>query len=119
MVPRALTQAGKRVLELGCGVGALPSIACGLALPLPAEITLSDYDAAALKLAATNAEANGVACGQLVVDFTAPPRFGCVENARLHPFICRLVGYKYNPRSGCSPYSCFDLPDANSSPAAP
>lgn len=69
-----MRQAGKRVLEIGCGVGALPGIACGLASQPAGEITLSDYDPAALRLAASNARANGVECSTLLLDFNAPPR---------------------------------------------
>jgi predicted nicotinamide N-methyase len=62
--------AGARVLELACGVG-LPSVA---ALLQGADVTASDLEPAALRIAARNARR----CGRrrlatLVVDILAPP----------------------------------------------
>lgn len=87
-------QAGRRLLELGCGVGALPAMACGRMQP-PCAITLSDYDPAALELAIVNLRTNGVTCeGSLLLDVTSPPRYatkspGSLLSCALFSSACR------------------------------
>ena len=62
--------AGTEALEIGCGLG-LPGI---VALSLGLRVTLSDYDACALRFAASNARLNGCdGFGTLQLDWRAPP----------------------------------------------
>jgi predicted nicotinamide N-methyase len=62
--------AGLEALELGCGLG-LPGIA---ALTQGIRVTFSDYDATALKFAATNAKLNGFSEFSLLpFDWRRPP----------------------------------------------
>jgi predicted nicotinamide N-methyase len=67
-----LDLAGRRVLELGCGV-ALPSFAAASA---GADVVATDWAAEALSLVATNAEANGLRVATALVDWSAPPPLG-------------------------------------------
>ena len=60
---------GRRVVELGCGVG-LPAIVAALA---GADVLASDWYADALAFAGANAAAAGTAIQTLLVDWTAPP----------------------------------------------
>jgi predicted nicotinamide N-methyase len=59
---------GKRVLELGCGLG-LPSLAAARA---GAEVLATDIDAQALELVAVNADVNGLTVETAAVDWAAP-----------------------------------------------
>lgn len=60
--------AGRRVVELGCGLG-LPSIAAARA---GAQVLATDADPAALELVARNADENGVAVETAVADWANP-----------------------------------------------
>ena len=60
---------GRRVLELGCGGLALPSIAAALA---GARVLATDWAADALTLAADNAERNGAAIDVLEASWWSP-----------------------------------------------
>jgi predicted nicotinamide N-methyase len=60
--------AGKRVVELGCGLG-LPSIAAARA---GASVLATDSDPEALELVARNARANGVDLETAAVDWSSP-----------------------------------------------
>lgn len=60
---------GRRVLELGCGLGA-PSL---VAAALGAEVLATDVAPEALELVARNAVANGLQVRTRLVDFFAPP----------------------------------------------
>lgn len=60
---------GRRVLELGCGGLALPSIAAALS---GAKVLATDWAPDALGLAAENAERNGVSIATAVVAWEAP-----------------------------------------------
>ncbi len=62
-----LDLAGKRVLELGCGL-ALPSLAAALA---GAEVVASDWAPEAVDLVASNAAANGLALTATVLDWAS------------------------------------------------
>ncbi len=59
---------GRRVLELGCGLG-LPSIAAAQA---GAHVTATDWSAHAVRAAAANAERNGVEVRTIVADWNDP-----------------------------------------------
>jgi predicted nicotinamide N-methyase len=65
---RTLDLAGRRVLEVGCGL-ALPSFAAALA---GADVVATDWAPEALSLAARNAEANGLRIVTALVDWRAP-----------------------------------------------
>jgi predicted nicotinamide N-methyase len=58
--------AGRRVLEIGCGLG-LPGVTAAV---LGAETTLVDAAPSALEVAAASAHANGVRCDVVAGDFT-------------------------------------------------
>ena len=60
---------GRRVVELGCGVG-LPAIVAAL---VGANVLATDWYADALAFTAVNAAAAGTAVRTLLVDWTAPP----------------------------------------------
>jgi predicted nicotinamide N-methyase len=60
--------AGKRVLELGCGL-ALPSMAAARA---GASVLATDADPEAMELVARNAELNGVTIETATIDWTSP-----------------------------------------------
>jgi predicted nicotinamide N-methyase len=60
---------GRRVVELGCGVG-LPSVVAALG---GAEVLATDWYADALAFTAANAAAAGVAIETLLADWGAPP----------------------------------------------
>jgi predicted nicotinamide N-methyase len=62
------TLGGRRVLELGCGLG-LPSIAAALA---GARVLATDWSADAVAAAAANAERNGAAIATLVCSWADP-----------------------------------------------
>jgi predicted nicotinamide N-methyase len=64
--PRSL--GGRRVLELGCGLG-LPSIAAAKA---GARVLATDWSADAIRMAAANAERNGAEVETLVCSWTEP-----------------------------------------------
>jgi predicted nicotinamide N-methyase len=64
--PRSL--GGRRVLELGCGLG-LPSIAAAQA---GARVLATDWSAEAIRMAAANAERNGAGVETLVCSWTEP-----------------------------------------------
>ena len=68
----ALDLAGRRVLELGCGL-ALPSFAAALA---GADVVATDWAREALSLVGRNAETNGLRIATAVVDWRAPPAPG-------------------------------------------
>lgn len=75
MLGRALAQQpwpeGIKVLEVGCGLGVTGLIALALGM----EVTFSDYDAAALKFAAKNAQINGLRqFHTLPLDWRYPPK---------------------------------------------
>ena len=74
--------AGRRVVELGCGLG-LPSIAAARA---GARVLATDQHAEALELLARNAAANGVAVETAVVDWSAAD-----ELVARGPFDCVLA----------------------------
>ena len=60
---------GKRVLDLGCGLGAV-----GLAAAAQgARVTLADLEPRALELAKRNAQRNGLEIEAIVLDWSAPP----------------------------------------------
>ena len=59
---------GRRVLELGCGLG-LPSIAAARA---GAQVTATDWSAHAVRATAANADLNGVEVRTLVADWNEP-----------------------------------------------
>ena len=59
---------GRRVVELGCGLG-LPSIAAALA---GARVLATDWSAAAVRATAANAELNGAELETAVLDWTEP-----------------------------------------------
>lgn len=65
----AMPLAGRRVLELGCGL-ALPSL---LALGLGAEVLATDWYPEALDLARANADALGTPLETMLVDWRHPP----------------------------------------------
>jgi predicted nicotinamide N-methyase len=60
---------GRRVIELGCGIG-LPAIVAALA---GADVLATDWYADALAFTRANAAAAGAAVQTLLVDWTAPP----------------------------------------------
>ena len=60
---------GRRVVELGCGVG-LPSVVAALG---GADVLATDWYAEALRFVARNADAAGAEVATLPVDWTAPP----------------------------------------------
>lgn len=60
---------GKRILELGCGIGAVGIVAAALG----ADVTVSDIVPAAVALAERNAGNNGVTVRGRVFDWNAPP----------------------------------------------
>jgi len=60
---------GRRVLELGCGGLALPSIAAALA---GARVLATDWEAEGLALAARNAERNGASIETALCDWERP-----------------------------------------------
>lgn len=60
---------GRRVVELGCGVG-LPSVVAALG---GADVLATDWYGEALRFAAWNAAAAGAALGTLLVDWSSPP----------------------------------------------
>ena len=60
---------GRRVLELGCGLGAVGIAAAARG----ATVVLSDLSKDAIELAERNAERNGLSVSARVFDWTAPP----------------------------------------------
>jgi predicted nicotinamide N-methyase len=82
-IAREKWQPGLETLELGCGLG-LPGI---LALSRGLRVTFSDYDATALRFAASNARANGFPDFHLLqFDWRCPPadrRFPLILGADL------------------------------------
>ena len=66
---------GRRVLELGCGLG-LPSI---VAAKLGAEVTATDFHPDAGKWCEANAAANHVALTFQACDWSAPPEWGAFD----------------------------------------
>ena len=64
-----LDLAGRRVLELGCGL-ALPSFAASL---VGADVVATDWAQEALDLAATNAAANGILVETALLDWSVGP----------------------------------------------
>ena len=60
---------GKRVVELGCGIG-LPAIVAALA---GAEVTATDWYESALRATCANAERSGVHLGTRLLDWRSPP----------------------------------------------
>lgn len=60
---------GRRVVELGCGVG-LPSVVAALG---GADVLATDWYGEALRFAAWNAAAAGAAVATLLVDWSTPP----------------------------------------------
>lgn len=66
----AVPLGGRRVVELGCGVG-LPSIVCALR---GARVLATDWYEEALAFTAANAAAAGARLDTMAVDWTAPPR---------------------------------------------
>ncbi len=60
---------GKRLLDLGCGLGAVGITAAALG----ADVLLSDIRPEALTLSKENAQLNGLEVQTLQLDFTAPP----------------------------------------------
>jgi predicted nicotinamide N-methyase len=86
--------AGRRVVELGCGL-ALPSIAAARA---GAEVLATDEAAEALELAARNAEANGVTIATALVDWSA-----AAELVRRGPFDLALAADVLYERHSVAP----------------
>ncbi len=61
---------GKRILELGCGVGAAGIVAAALG----AEVVVSDIVPESVELALRNGKTNGVELEGLVLDWNEPPK---------------------------------------------
>ncbi len=82
---------GRRVLELGCGLG-LPSIAAALG---GADVLATDWAPEALDVTRRNAERNGVRVETLLADWSRPAEL--VERAPFDLVLCADV--LYEPRN--------------------